>query len=70
MRESLNNDDYKTILKIGHNIKGFGGGYGFGHISEIGKAIEEAAENKNTEEIQNWLNKLLNYLESIHIVYG
>ena len=69
MRESLNNGDYEKILNTGHSIKGAGGGYGFDHISEIGKAIEEAAEKKDTEEIQKRLKEFSSYLDSMHIVY-
>ena len=70
MRESLDNGDYEKILLMGHTIKGAGGGYGFDHISEIGKAIEEAAENKDTKEIQKRLKEFSNYIESVEVIYA
>ncbi|MCG6551988.1 MAG: response regulator [Candidatus Magnetominusculus sp. LBB02] len=69
IQEALNAADIRAAQKIGHNIKGAGGGYGFEAITALGKAIEEAAKTDNTGEILKLLDKLSNYIENVRIVY-
>jgi HPt (histidine-containing phosphotransfer) domain-containing protein len=66
---SLDQGDYETIRSIGHKMKGSGGGYGFDGITDIGRAIEEAAKNGHREEIQAQTEALKIYLERLEIVY-
>ena len=66
---NLEKGDYETIQRIGHSMKGAGGGYGFDYISEVGVAIEVAAKENNTEDIRRWVDELSIYLEKVEIVY-
>ncbi|MFO0794005.1 MAG: hypothetical protein U0586_08065 [Candidatus Brocadiaceae bacterium] len=50
-------------------MKGCGKGYGFDGISDIGLSLEQAAKEKNAEEIQKQAGKLSQYLKSIELVY-
>ncbi len=50
-------------------MKGTGGGYGFDRVTEIGAAIEEAAKNQNSSEIQQQIDTLKDYLERIEIIF-
>ena len=70
VENSLKTKDFETIERVGHSMKGSGSIYGFDGISEIGKHIESSAKNKNSEEIQDSLSKLKNYLNRIEIVNG
>ena len=65
----LEEDNYTEIERIGHSMKGSGGGYGFDKITEIGKEIEEGAIEKDEEKIVNKINELKKYLEEVEIVY-
>jgi len=69
LQESLAKDDYGTIRRMGHTMKGVGGGYGFDAITDIGQSLEQAAKDKNPEEIQRWVKELSNYLERVEVVY-
>jgi len=69
IEETLASNDYKTIQRLGHTMKGAGGGYGFDKITDIGLHIENAAKEKNADEIRRQTNELLNYLENIEVVY-
>ena len=69
INQNLEKSDYETIMRIGHSMKGAGGGYGFDYISEIGMAIERAAKEKNREDIRRWLDELSIYLEKVEVVY-
>ncbi len=69
IRQLLETEDIKSIERIGHSMKGSGGGYGFEHIGEIGKDLENACKSYNKNEIINLNNQLEDYLASIKIVF-
>ena len=48
LREFLASANFTELKRIGHNMKGTGGGYGFEDISRIGAAIEKAALASDT----------------------
>ncbi len=68
--KSLLEKDFETIRVIGHSMKGSGGGYGFDKISEIGKAIEEAAKSGDVASIKTRLKELGDYVENVRISYN
>ena len=67
--DALARRDYATIAQLAHTMKGTGGGYGFDAITDIGRAIEQAAEAESTADIQQSIDELSDYLERIEIVY-
>ena len=67
--EALARDDYASIAKIGHTMKGVVGGYGFDAITDIGRSVEQAAKDKNPDKIKASLNELTQYLGRIEIVF-
>ncbi|GAB6888750.1 hypothetical protein JCM13304A_22490 [Desulfothermus okinawensis JCM 13304] len=69
IENSLKEKDFNTIKRLGHSMKGTGGGYGFDRVTEIGAAIEEAAKNQNSSEIQQQIDTLKDYLERIEIIF-
>lgn len=69
MTEALRDNNYKTIIELGHRIRGAGGGYGFHHISEMAGVLEKHAEKGNAEDIQRQLKEFLSYLDNLHVVY-
>ena len=66
----LESDDYESIQRIGHSMRGSGGGYGFDEISNIGTGIEQAAKERNKGEVLRQAEALLRYLSCIEVVYG
>ena len=69
MIESLIKQDFDAIRVIGHNMKGCGRGYGFDNITDIGRAIQFAAESKDAEEIRKQIQELKDFLENVEILY-
>ena len=69
MCESIPKGDYEIIQRIGHGMKGAGSGFGFDAISEIGKEIEAAAQNKDFEGIQKGIHELEIFLRHLEIAY-
>ncbi len=69
IKEALDHNDYETIRILGHTMKGTGGGYGFDDITDIGRSIEQAAKDKNSEEIRQSSAELASYLERVEVKY-
>jgi len=60
--------NFLEIRKIGHNMKGSGGGYGFDGISLLGGEIEEAAIKGDKVAAFELNNKLAGYLSRVKVV--
>jgi len=69
MRHAQDRDDYETIRKFGHKIKGSGGICGFDAISDMGGDLEGAVKDMNMDVVNNTLDRLADYLEQIELVY-
>ena len=65
----LSSDDYETIQRLGHSMKGAGGGYGFDEITDIGMHIEHAAKEKSAADIRVQMKELSSYLDCVEVVY-
>ena len=61
--------DFESIKRIGHSMKGSGGGYGFDYISELGMKIERAAGSGDREEVRSLASQLSSYIERVEVVY-
>lgn len=61
--------DFAEIQRLGHSMKGSGGGYGFDEITDIGMMIEEAANRNDKEEVLRQNQRLSHYLSVVKVVY-
>ena len=68
-RQALEEDDFDSICVLGHSMKGSGGGYGFNELSNIGRAIENAAKNRDKESIHQSIIDLADFLKNLEVVY-
>jgi signal transduction histidine kinase len=62
--------DFDTVRGLGHKMKGTGAGYGFPVLTEIGGALEEAAQQRDTAGIRESLDRLKDYVASIDLKYS
>ncbi len=69
LRKALDKDDYQNIRTLGHKMKGTGGAYGFDAVSDLGGSLEQAAEDRNSEEISKLIAELSAYLEQVKVIY-
>lgn len=69
IRELLQQNDLTEIRRLGHSMKGSGGGYGFDEISVIGRHIEDAALAGDLEVIKTQTQVLHKYIETVTIVW-
>jgi signal transduction histidine kinase/CheY-like chemotaxis protein len=65
---ALDRGDYATAQMLGHQMAGTGAAYGFGPISEIGIAIEQAALARNMAQIRACTEDLDRYLSVVQVV--
>jgi len=68
-QQALEEDDFDSICVLGHSMKGSGGGYGFNELSNIGRAFEKAAKNRDKESIHQSINDLADFLKNLEVVY-
>jgi signal transduction histidine kinase len=66
---ALAQNDFATIRMLGHSMKGAGGGYGFNGVTEIGKNLEEAAKEENSDLIRKGVFDLTEYLRNVEVIY-
>lgn len=58
-------ENWKELSMMIHQLKGLGGGYGFPDITEISAKIEFQLANKNYAEVKNLLHNLYNIFDRI-----
>lgn len=68
IHEAILRGDFDTVRRLGHNLKGVGGGYGFEPISELGQALEGAAKRSDSLEAQALCDALEHYLKTVHVI--
>ena len=69
MREALEKNDYETIRKLGHDMKGIGGSCGLDVITDMGGGLADAAQTMDRAVIRKLLDMLSGYLERVEFVY-
>lgn len=69
MRKSLEDGDYSTIRKLGHNLKGVGGSCGFDAITEMGASLETAAKENKFDLTGKTIDLLSFYLDRVEIIF-
>ena len=65
MRDALDRVDFETVKFLGHQMRGSGGAYGFQAITDIGAALQQAAESADTDASRKWVGELSNYLDRV-----
>lgn len=69
IEEALVGADFATLRRIGHDLKGTGGGYGFDAISDVGRALEQAAKDQDAAAARVMLERLRDFLARVRVVY-
>ncbi len=69
MTEALSHDDYETIKRVAHGMKGVSGSYGFHDLTTIATHIEQAARVSDAASLGQDLAALKSYLDRVVISY-
>lgn len=64
--QSLKRHQYKTIEKVGHQLKGNGATFGHPELSSIGKKLEEAAQDQNVETLEKSMKEFSDWVKNLH----
>jgi PAS domain S-box-containing protein len=67
---ALDRGDFEIVESLGHCMKGAGGSYGFQVITNIGAALERAAESVDADVSRKWVGELSRYLDRVEVVPG
>ena len=68
MKEALERGEFETIQGLGHDMKGAGASWGFQAITDIGAALEQAAQSADADASGKWVGELSRYLDRVQIV--
>jgi CheY-like chemotaxis protein len=66
---ALDQGDFETVESLAHGMKGAGGSWGFQAITDIGAALEQAAESADNAASHKWVGELSGYLDRVEIVF-
>jgi HPt (histidine-containing phosphotransfer) domain-containing protein len=69
LRDALARGDSDAARRVGHSLRGVGGGYGFDEITRIGAEVERLARTGAVEAIRPLVTELESYLERVEIRY-
>jgi CheY-like chemotaxis protein/HPt (histidine-containing phosphotransfer) domain-containing protein len=70
MLDALDQVDFGTVQSLGHQMNGSGGMFGFQAITDIGAAIEQAAESVDDGASRKWIGELSIYLDRAETACG
>ena len=68
MLDALDRADFETVTVLGHNLRGSGGAFGFQAITDIGGALQQAAETANIDASRKLVGELSSFLESVETI--
>ncbi len=64
MPELFEKSDYLEIRKIAHDIKGTAGIFEMEQGSELGRNLQEAADNADRDEVKRLIDELIVYMRA------
>lgn len=65
----LTNGDFATVVRIGHGMKGSGGGYGLTHLTDLGARLEEAGKAEVVDSIRAIRAELDDFLKRLVVTF-
>lgn len=61
--DALDDGDFGTVARLGHNMKGAGASFGFQTITDLGAALELAAERGDADAARRRVGELASFLD-------
>jgi PAS domain S-box-containing protein len=68
--DALDRVDFETVTILGHNMSGSGGMFGFQPITDIGAALQLAAESSDPVASRKCVGDLSSYLDRVEVISG
>jgi CheY-like chemotaxis protein len=69
MLDGLDRGELEIVQRLGHDMRGAGGSWGFQGITDIGAALEHAAESADTDASRKWVGELSTYLDRVEVIF-
>jgi len=69
LRGALATDDFETMRRIGHDLKGSGEAFGFPELSGFGAEIERAAVSSNRQALRDQLTAVEQFLSHLRVTF-
>lgn len=70
MRAALLEEDFESIARAGHDLKGAGEGFGFPELSVLGAKLELAARSRDKELLMTHFATMERYLKRIQVRFN
>lgn len=70
VRALVSRDDLQSVCRIGHSMKGSGGGYGFDTITRLGGEMEQAARAGDGTKVLVLADELEDFLARVRPVFS
>jgi HPt (histidine-containing phosphotransfer) domain-containing protein len=67
-RDALDAGDLHALRRVGHEIKGTAGAFGFGDLSAIGAALEQSAVDGDLERAGEMTEQMIDLLDRLAVV--
>jgi len=67
LRQAIAERDFAVIGRLGHNLKGVAGGYGFTELAQIGERLEAAGADRSIEPAAVAGDALERYVERVTV---
>lgn len=67
---ALQRGEYEVAARVGHQLKGEGGAYGFDGVSEMGGELELAATCQDRQAAFRWAAQLAEFLEQVEVTFA
>lgn len=69
LEQAVASRDAETLRRIGHGLKGVGGGYGFDELTRIGAQIEGCAKAGDDASTRDLVVALKRYLDRVEVSF-
>ncbi len=69
MKECIEKNDLKNLIRIGHQLKGSAKSYGFEELGQLGDELEQLASGENMGEIKLVVAKIVNRITEYRKIY-
>ena len=70
MQSGLDQADFAPVMKLGHQLCGAGGMFGFDRLTEIGAGLEQSGVNADDKASREWLRAMSTCLNEIEVNQG
>jgi CheY-like chemotaxis protein len=65
LQKALAAGEFDTLYRLGHNLRGSGGSYGFPLMTEIGERLEKAAKAQDSKTVAHEIEQLRDHLGDV-----